>query len=466
MSILDTTIVNIALNTLGHKLHSQLSEIQWVITGYMLSLAAVIPLTGWAARRFSAKAVYLVSLMLFTAGSALCGVAGSATALIVFRVFQGVGGGMIMPVGQMILARSAGPQRMGRVMSVTGVPTMLAPILGPTIGGLILDSASWRWIFYVNVPIGIVAGVLAWRMLPAPSAEDEAAGKLDVPGLALMATGLPALTYGIAEIGITGSFSSSRVIVPIVAGLVLIAVFVRHALRAANPLLDLRLYRRRSYSAASVTTFWLGASLFGAMILLPLYYQQVRAQSIVDTGLLLGPQGLGMAFVMPVVGLLTDRFGGGPLALGGVALTTLASVPFGLIGGHTSILWLEVVLLVRGVGIGFAFMPAFVAAYGALERHEIADATPQLNVLMRIGGSIGTAVLAVVLARALAGAGHPPSAATAAGAYGDAFWWSLGMSAAALVPTWILLRSERAIARARRLGQEAPPERALEAVGA
>src|SRR5919199_5739022 len=164
MSILDTTIVNVALETLGRDLHSTLSDIQWVITGYMLALAAVIPVTGWAARRFGAKRVYLVSLALFTAGSALCGLASSTTELVVFRVLQGVGGGMILPIGQLMMADAAGPKRMGRVMSLVAVPVMLAPILGPTVGGLIVDNASWRWIFYVNLPIGIVAMVAAFRV--------------------------------------------------------------------------------------------------------------------------------------------------------------------------------------------------------------------------------------------------------------------------------------------------------------
>src|SRR6195952_2188746 len=166
MSILDTTIVNVALATLGRELHSTIAEIQWVVTGYMLALAAVIPVTGWAARRFGAKRVYILSVVLFTAGSALCGLATSSTELILFRVLQGLGGGMILPIGQLMMAQAAGPQRMGRVMSVVAVPAMLAPILGPTIGGLIVDNASWRWIFYVNVPIGLIAVVSALRILP------------------------------------------------------------------------------------------------------------------------------------------------------------------------------------------------------------------------------------------------------------------------------------------------------------
>src|SRR5690242_16379978 len=166
MSILDTTIVNVALETLGRELHTALSDIQWVITGYMLSLAAVIPVTGWAARRFGPKRVYLLALVLFTAGSALCGFATSATELIVFRVLQGIGGGMILPMGQLMMATAAGPKRMGRVMSVVAVPAMLAPILGPTLGGVIVDYMTWRWIFFVNLPIGALAFFLAVRLLP------------------------------------------------------------------------------------------------------------------------------------------------------------------------------------------------------------------------------------------------------------------------------------------------------------
>jgi EmrB/QacA subfamily drug resistance transporter len=361
MSIFDTTIVNVALQTLHERLHSPISDVQWVITGYLLSLATVIPLTGWASRRFGAKKVYLVSLTLFTLGSALCGLAASTNELILFRVLQGVGGGMIMPVGQLILADTAGPKAMGRVISITGVPTMLGPVLGPTIGGLILSTGSWRLIFYVNLPIGILAMFLALRILPASGLMAKPP-RLDVRGLALMATALPLLTYGLAEIGITHGFSSAKVLVPIIASAILLPLFVWHALGAKNPLLDLRLYRRSTYASASLVMFFLGGALFGAIILLPLYFQQLRGESVIDTGLLLGPQGLGMALVMPFVGRLVDKVGGGPLAFGGVLITLVAGVPLALIGAHTSLVWLSVVQFVRGTGIGLAFMPAFVAA--------------------------------------------------------------------------------------------------------
>jgi EmrB/QacA subfamily drug resistance transporter len=461
MSILDTTIVNVALATLSRELHSTIAEIQWVVTGYMLSLAAVIPVTGWAARRFGAKQVYLVSLILFTCGSALCGLATSTTELILFRVLQGVGGGMILPIGQLMMAEAAGPKRMGRVMSVVAVPAMLAPILGPTIGGVIIQNTSWRWIFYVNVPIGVIAVATALRYLPW--LKPEQADKLDVRGLLLMATGLPLLTYGLAEIGITGSFDALKVIVPIVAGLTLVAMFVRHALRVPKPLLDVRLYRRPTFSSASLAMFCLGAALFGGMILLPLYWQNVRLETVVDTGLLTAPQGLGAACAMPIAGKLTDRWGGGGLALFGVIVCTIATIPFGLIGARTSIVWLSAAMFVRGVGIGFGFLPAMAAAFASLERSELPSATPQLNVIQRVGGSIGTAVLAVVLQRALTGV-HTVSGA--AGAYGTAFWVSAGITALAIVPCVILMRAERAARRAKAAQEQTASESLAEAMAA
>jgi EmrB/QacA subfamily drug resistance transporter len=443
MSILDTTIVNVALDTLGRELHSSIANIQWVVTGYMLALAAVIPVTGWAARRFGAKRVYLTSLILFVAGSALCGLATSSTELIGFRVLQGIGGGMILPIGQLMTAEAAGPKRMGRVMSIVAVPAMLAPILGPTIGGLILDNTTWQWIFYVNLPIGIIAVIAALRVLP--NVARQPTESLDYLGFVLMATGLPLVTYGLAEVGSTGSFTAAKVVIPLIAGVGLVAAFAFHALRVPRPLLDLRLYKRPTFSSASITMFCVGAALFGGMILLPLYWQTIRHESVVTTGLLTAPQGLGAALMMPIAGRLTDRFGGGLLALFGVCLCTVGTIPFGLIGAHSSILWLSVAMLVRGFGIGFAFMPAMSAAFASLKRSELSDATPQLNVLQRVGGSIGTAVLAVILSRSLSSS-H--TLAQQASSYGTAFWAAAGLTALAIIPCIILTQAERNIRRA------------------
>ncbi len=439
MSILDTTIVNVALDTLAKELNATITQIQWVVTGYMLALAAVIPVSGWAARRVGAKRVYIVSLILFTIGSAACGLAQTSTELILFRVLQGMGGGMILPVGQLMMAEAAGPKRMGRVMSLVAVPAMLAPIFGPTLGGLIIDYTSWRWIFEVNVPIGIVAVIAAVKILPA--AKPAPTDRLDFLGLGLMASGLVLLTYGLAEIGQLGTFDSGHVLIPGLAGIALIGLFIVHALRIEHPLLDLHLYRRTTFASASFTMFCLGAALFGAMILMPLYWQEIRGYSVVDTGLLTAPQGIGMALVMPLSGKLADRFGGGPIALFGVCLTTLASIPFALITATTPDATLIVAMIVRGMGIGFAFLPAMTAAFAALQRSELSHATPQLNVLQRVGGSIGVAMLAVVLEQSLVGAHTLEQKASA---FGTAFTWSAGLTALAIVPCVILLLAERA----------------------
>jgi EmrB/QacA subfamily drug resistance transporter len=437
MSILDTTIVNVALDTLGRDLHSTIAQIQWVATGYLLALAAVIPLTGWAARRFGAKRVYLASIGLFTIGSALCGLAESSTSLILFRVLQGIGGGMIMPVSQMIMAEVAGPKRMGRVMGIVVMPAMLAPILGPVVGGLILQNLHWSWIFFVNVPIGIGAGILGWRMLPDSDLGE--AGKLDWVGLLLLATSMPLIVYGLSEIATRESFTAPTVVWPILGGLALTVVFGWHALRASRPLLDVRLYANRVFAAASLTTFGLGAALFGAMILVPLYYQQVRGESVIVTGLLVGPQGLGMLLVAPWIARMTERFGGGRVAVVGVSVLTLSSLPLAFISADTSIAFISLVLFVRGVGIGLSFIPTTTVAFASLRTDQLSDATPQMNVLQRVGGAIGTAVLAVVLQRASAGA-H--GADELASAFGTAYWWALGICAASLIPVLFLLRAE------------------------
>jgi EmrB/QacA subfamily drug resistance transporter len=345
---------------------------------------------------------------------------------------------MIMPVGQLIMAQVAGPRRMGRVMGVVSMPAMLAPILGPVVGGLILANLHWSWIFLVNVPIGLVAFIAGWRTIP--DTESGIAGRLDVTGLALLSTASSATVYGLSQLGTHSSLTAPAVVWPIVAGLVLAVAFCWHALRVERPLLDVRLYANRVFASASLTTFCLGAALFGAMILVPLYYQEVRHESVIVTGLLVGPQGLGMLLVMPLTGRLTERFGGGRVALVGVTILCLGTIPLAFVGGGTSILSISLVLLLRGVGIGFAFVPAMSAAFASLRPEQLSDATPQLNVLQRLGGAIGTAVLAVVLQRA---SGPAPTVTELAGAFDTAYWWSLGIALLSLIPCLVLLRAEK-----------------------
>ena len=408
-----------------------------MITGYLLSLAAVIPVTGWAARRFGAKRVYMVSLVLFTAGSALCGLAGSLTSLVVFRVLQGAGGGMIMPVAMMIMAQVAGPQQMGKVMGIVSMPAMIAPILGPVVGGLILEHLHWSWIFFVNVPIGAIAFTLGWRMLPRTDPGRRGVWTCWAWRCCRRVRGAH-LRRQRARLG--RSAGLGQVIVPVVAGIALTVLFCLHALRVERPLLDIRMYANRVFAGAAFTNFGLGAALFGAMILVPLYYQSVRGQDVISTGLLTGPQGIGALVAMPLASRLTERFGGGRVALAGVSLLCLSTIPLTFIGAHTSIVAISVVLVVRGLSIGMCFMPAMTAAFASMRPEQVSDATPQLNVLQRTGGAIGTAVLAVVLQRAGVDALTPEPHASA---FDTAYWWALGIAALTLIPCTMLLRAER-----------------------
>jgi EmrB/QacA subfamily drug resistance transporter len=465
MSILDTTIVNVALDTLSRDLHSPLGTIQWVSTGYLLSLAMVIPLAGWLSERFGSKRVWMISVAVFAVGSALCGIAWSAGSLIFFRVLQGFGGGLIMPVGMSVLAQTAGPRHMGRVMSVIGVPMLLGPVLGPVLGGLIVTNAAWQWIFFVNVPIAVLSLILAARLLNSDQGRARV-GRLDWLGAALISPGLAGVVFGLAETETSGGLSSTIVWGPIAAGLMLIVLFVRHALRARRPLIDMHLFRSAGFSAAAATTFLVGAALFGAMLLLPLYYQVDRGESALSAGLLMAPQGIGAALVMPFSGRLTDRIGGGRVALFGIAVMTVGTLPLVGVGPASSYGLLALVLLVRGIGLGCTMMPAMASAYAVLRSDQVPGATSVLNTLQRLGGSIGTALLAVVLsdqARAAPGSGaansggllqtlSPATRARVAGplatAFGNTFWWALGATLIALLPASILALTERRERRA------------------
>jgi EmrB/QacA subfamily drug resistance transporter len=461
MSVLDTTIVNVALDTLAKDLHSSLDDIQWVVTGYMLALAAVIPVTGWAVTRFGARRLYLISLVLFTAGSALCGLSWSTGSLIGARVLQGLGGGMLMPIGQMILVKAAGPRNMAKIMSAIGVPIILAPVFGPTLGGLLVEHAGWQWIFFVNLPVGIAAVFAALRLLPRDAADRGAAGRLDAIGLGLVASGLVGVTYGLAQSGSAGSLAASSVMVPFLVGVALVAAFVVRALHIERPLLDVRLYANKAFAAASVTMFALGAALFGAMVLMPLYFQLVRHEDAVATGMLVAPQGIGAAVAMFISGRVTQRLGGGLTSLIGAGITIVATVPFVLVGATTSFWLIGAAMVVRGFGIGMSMMPSMTAAYAVLRPDQVNDATPQMNVLQRVGGSIGTAILTVVLQGGITHLARPTAAGVAA-SFAHTYFWVLGISVVALLPTLLLTVVERRARAAAALAL--PAEAVLEAV--
>jgi EmrB/QacA subfamily drug resistance transporter len=426
--LLDSTIVNVALHSLGHELHTSVATVQWVTTGYLLALSTAIPITGWAVERFGARRMWLIALSLFLAGSVLCGASWDIGSLIAFRVVQGVGGGLILPVMQTLLLRAAGGRGLGRLMAVITLPALAGPILGPVIGGLIVGHTSWRWIFYVNVPLCLAAILLALRHVPADT--PRRGHRLDLAGLTLLSPALAGIVYGLSQADSHGGLLQPRVLVPLVTGVLLLAAFVLRARRTAAPLIDLRVFAERSFAMSSALLFLSGLAMFGSMLLLPLYYQQVRGQGVIAAGLLLAPQGVGSLLVRGA-GSLTDRIGARPVVLAGIALTVLGTVPFALPDRHPGSVLLAAALVVRGAGLSAANLAVMVGAYDGLPKHRIPHASTITRIAQQLGGSFGTAILALTLVRQLTA--HP-----APTAYAHTFTLALCLTALALLPALLL----------------------------
>jgi EmrB/QacA subfamily drug resistance transporter len=429
MSALDTTIVNVALHDLAEEFRVSITTVHWVASAYLLALAIVIPLAGWASQRIGARRVWMWSVGFFLIGSMLAGASWSIDSLIAFRIMQGLGGGMIVPVGMAILTRAAGPGRLGRVLGIIGIAQLLGPVLGPVLGGLLVEHGGWRWIFYVNVPIGLLALVLAPHTIPAD--RPQPCDRLDLTGFLLLSPGLAAMVYGLATLS-TGGPGGAWTFGPILLGLALIAAFVAHARRVPNPLIHVRLFKIRAVAATAGTAFCLGMSLYGAMYLLPLYYQTARGLPPLDAGLLMAPQGIGAAIMMPLSGRATDRFGPGRVVLVGLLLMLAGTVPFAFAGASSPYPLLAGALVVRGLGLGASLMPAMAGTYGRLDDAEVPRVTSAVNAIQRTGGSLGIALMAVVLADRLHG--------SPADAFGGTFAWVAGIGVLAFVPAAFLPR--------------------------
>lgn len=462
MVVLDTTIVNVALDSLSTDLGATLSTTQWVVTGYLLAVALVIPLAGWAMDKFGAKTVWITSLSLFVIGSALCAAAWNIESLIAFRILQGLGGGMLMPVGQAMITKVAGPQRLGRAMAILGVPMLLGPVFGPVIGGLLVEYTSWHWIFIVNVPIGILAVALAIWKLPSGDALADT-GRLDVRGLILLSGSFAALLYGLSQASSAGGFGEPSVYGWLIGGAVGLALYVWHSLRkGAASLIDVHLFTNARFTSGTITVFLVAIGMFGGMLLLPLYYQTVRGEGALTAGLLLAPQGLGAIVAMILGGRLADRFGAGYVVPAGLVLALLGTIPFTQVGIDTSYTWLSIALFVRGMGLGAVMMPTIAAAYTKLDKSDVSRAAPTLSAMQQIGASLGSAVLVTALTQHFSGlladqgvqatsagadslSGLPPEAMATVGplmadSFGFAFWIAFALTALIFIPAYFLPR--------------------------
>jgi DHA2 family multidrug resistance protein len=398
MAILDTTVVSVAQRTFIAQFESTQAVVAWTMTGYTLALATVIPLTGWAADRFGTKRLFMGSIFFFALGSLLCAMAPNISLLIVFRVIQGVGGGMLMPLTFTILTREAGPRRMGRLMAVLGIPMLLGPISGPILGGWLIDSYSWQWIFLINLPIAVTALVLAAVVFPKDQPAPSEA--LDVLGVLLLSPGLATFLYGVSSIPGRGTVTDKHVWIPASIGLVLIIGFVFHALhRADHPLIDLRLFKNKVVALANASMFLFAAAFFGAGLLAPSYFQQLLHQTPLQSGLHLIPQGLGAMLTMPIAGQFVDKRGPGKIILVGITLiaTGMAVFAYGVWQQADYLPVLLGGLAIQGMGMGCTMMPLSSTAIQALGPAQIARGSTLINVNQQVAGSVGTALMSVIL---------------------------------------------------------------------
>ncbi|MFI1211277.1 DHA2 family efflux MFS transporter permease subunit [Streptomyces sp. NPDC020802] len=396
MTVLDLTIVNVALDRLSHAFDAPLSVVQWTVTGYSLALATVIPVTAWAVGRHGAKRVFLTAVALFTLGSALTGLAWDAGSLIAFRVVQGLGGGMIVPVAMTVVLRAAPPERKGTMMGILGIPVLVGPMTGPVLGGFLTDSLSWRWIFFVNVPVGALTLLLGARVLRG---DDERTRRpLDLAGLLTLSPGLAALLYGLTLGGERGGLDSVGVVVPLVAGTALVTAFAVRALRVEHPLLDLRLLRGASVGRAVATMMPFSAAYFGSMILVPLYWQQERGLSATEAGLLMAPQFLFSGTVMQISSRVSDRVATRAIVVPGVLVAVTGFLAFAVQAGPDTPYWrLVASLAVMGTGVGMTSMPVMASATRGLADAEVAAGSTALGIVLQMAASVGTALAALLL---------------------------------------------------------------------
>ncbi|MFD7719813.1 MDR family MFS transporter [Streptomyces sp. NPDC059814] len=418
MATLDATIVSVGIDTLTDEFDVSVAEVQWVTTAYLLAVVAAVPASGWLADRFGGRRTWLAAVGVFLLGSVLCASAWSVTGLIVFRVIQGLGGGLLPATGQALLARVAGPGRTGRVISVVAVVPLLSPVFGPLAGGSILSVAPWPWLFLVNLPIGVVAALLARRHVPVIPPSDRRT-PFDLRGALLLSPGLAVLVFGLTEVAHGRTVPATA---GVSVGLAMLAAFTVHGLRTSRtPLVDPRLFARPPFGAAAVALLVLGASVFGTMFLLPLYFQTGRGMSAWEAGLLLAPQGVGAAAGSVLVNRTINKVAPRTLVVTGIVLILIGTAPFTQLGHGLPDTVIAASLALRGVGMAMVGAPVMNIVYSRIEPEQLPRASGALNLLNTVGGSVGTAALAVVLQNRLSARGPDIPAA-----FGDTFWWVLG----------------------------------------
>jgi EmrB/QacA subfamily drug resistance transporter len=439
---LSITVVNVGVPTLQRAFHASLTDVQWVATGYLLGLSAVIPISGWVTDRFGAKRTYVGTLALLTVASLLCGFATSIGTEIAFRVVQGMAGGLVMPVGMTMLMRITPPHERGRMLGVIGIPMMVAPSLGPLLAGWLIEHFSWPYMFWINIPFCVLAlGFAAQKLRDSKVAPG---GPFDLVGFLLCTPAVTVFVYGVTMAANSG-WGSAAVLLPMMSGVVLCMAFVAWELHTPYPMLELRVLRDAAYSASLSVSILIAAGMFGAIFAVPVFMQQVQGYSAFDAGWVMAAQGLGAVISPPVAGWLTDRYGARPVVLSGVCALVLVTLGLAQAQPETTKQWWAILLVGRGFAAGLTMMPAFSAGFVSLSPAMISSANALSNTVQRMAASLGVAVIATVAAERvnvyMAHAGGPTSVFQHAVAQGfdDALLVTAGMTMLGM-PAAVLLR--------------------------
>ncbi|MDR0268526.1 DHA2 family efflux MFS transporter permease subunit [Paenibacillus sp.] len=458
MVILDGTVVNVAIPKLVDFFHTDLKSIQWAITGYTLALSAVIPLAGWMTDRFGAKQVFVTTVILFVLGSALCSIAQDATQLVIYRVLQGLGGGMVAPIGMAMVFKLAPPERRGAIMGMLGVPMLLAPALGPVLSGWLVEYANWRWIFLINVPVGVVAVILGIAYLP--KADHNAGKKLDLLGIILAPIAFSMLAYGVNEGG-SVSWTSREAEFGLIVGGVALVLFIIVEFIHKNPLLELRVFRSSDFTRGIILTWIMQAALFGSMLFVPLYLQNIRHFTPLETGLILLPQALCSGIGMPIGGRFFDKYGARPVAFIGLIIIATALFSLSRIHADTSLYVIMPLLGIMGLGMGLSMMPLNTHVLNAAPRQWVNRVTPLTSALQQVVVSFAVAGMTGYLTSRInvhmseVGQGSNPLATTMLG-FNDVFLLSAWLAVAGVALCLILRRPKEMVVGSGEKGKQDP----------
>jgi len=401
--MLDTTMVNIAINQFGKDFHTSLEMIQWIITGYVLALAVAVPVSGWLMDKFNGKKVLIYAELGFILFSVLSGLSWNFESLLVFRIFQGMSAGIIIPLMTTLLMKVAGPDKLGRLMAVIGTPIILGPIFGPVIGGVIIQLTTWRWIFFINIPVGLIALYLVSKRLDdfEPFNADS---KIDWVGIILLAIMSSTMIYGITRAAHFASFQNHQTYLYVGIGIVTAIIYaIYNYMKKNKTVLPLSLFTYKSFSASMAGMFLAGIATNGPMLLLPLFFQNVRGYTLIEAALAMIPQGLGMLVARPTIGRLIDKIGAKLVVMVSLIISLLGSIPFIFIDEKTNFAIIVIILFVRGVGVGGITMPLMTDAYTGLEKGQIPQASIGSRIVQNLGSSFGSAVLATVVATVISG---------------------------------------------------------------